>query len=121
MKTILTVDDSTTICRLLEKILRAGGYDTRSARTGEAALAIVDEIVPDAIISDLHMPGMDGIELVAALRARPGLETTPILLMTTESHSSRREEARAAGASGWLVKPVRSRVLLDTLSRVIDG
>jgi len=118
VKTILVVDDSPTVRMLMAKVLAAEEYHTVLCEDGEHALRCVDEHVPDAILSDLSMPGMDGIELLRRLRSRPALVGVPIFILTTESQVARRQEAREAGATGWMVKPVRARALADVLKRV---
>ena len=89
---------------------------------GAEALAHLDSgLQPDLIITDLNMPGMDGIELIRALRQRADVRFTPILMLTTESQLSKRQEAKAAGATGWLVKPVRPKRLEGILRQVLPA
>jgi len=119
-QSILVVDDSRTILLSLRNILTKQGYVTRTAIGGTEALGCLDEgFTPDLIITDLHMPGMSGIDLIEALRERSDARFTPILMLTTETGMAKREEAKKAGATGWLVKPVRPRRLVDILKRVM--
>lgn len=119
MKTILLVDDSTTILLSVSGILSKAGYKVLTAECAADALALLDGTAIDLLITDLNMPGINGIEFIKAVRLLPQHRFVPILFLTTESQQSRRAEAKAAGASGWLVKPVTADVLLNTISLVL--
>lgn len=119
MKTILLVDDSTTILLSVSGILSKAGYQVLTAECAADALKLLDGATIDLLITDLNMPGINGIEFIKAVRLMPQHRFVPILFLTTESQQSRRAEAKAAGASGWLVKPVTADVLLNTLSLVL--
>lgn len=120
MKTIMLVDDSTTVLLSLTAILEKAGYSVRRASRADAALQELQAgFKPDLVITDLHMPGMDGIAFIQALRKLPNHRFVPILFLTTESHPEKRLEAKAAGASGWLVKPVQADDLLGVLKQVL--
>lgn len=122
MKTILLVDDSSTLLISMEAIISKGGYGVHKARSGEEALQKVNGgFKPDLVITDLNMPGMDGITLIGHLRKKTGLRFTPILILTTESQQTKRQQAKAAGATGWLVKPVDSQRLLGVIKQVVPG
>jgi two-component system chemotaxis response regulator CheY len=120
MKTVFLVDDSATILLSIGTILAKAGYATEKAGSGEQALARLQTgIKVDLLITDLNMPGMNGIELIREVRKLPAFRFTPILFLTTESQQSRRMEAKAAGASGWIVKPATADELLNTLKLVL--
>lgn len=120
MKTILCVDDSTTVLLSLTAILAKAGYGTDKAASGDEGLAkLKGGLKPDLIITDLNMPGMNGIEFIKQVRLQPNLRFVPILFLTTESQQSKRAEAKTAGASGWLVKPVNGDELLNTIKLVV--
>ena len=120
MKTVFCVDDSSTILLSLGTILGKAGYGVEKAMNGEEALSkLKGNVKPDLIITDLNMPGMNGIELIKQVRTLPAFKFVPILFLTTESQQEKRAEAKAAGASGWLVKPVNSDELLDTVKLVV--
>jgi len=120
MKTILLVDDSATVLLSTSGILAKAGYQVEKAASGEEALARFNSVFkPDLLLTDLNMPGMSGIDLIRAVRQMPAYRFMPILFLTTESQQAKRAEAKAAGASGWLVKPVTAQELLDTIKLVI--
>jgi len=121
MKKALLVDDSTTLLMSIEGVLRKAGWEVHTATGGQEALAKLGSLKPDLIITDLNMPGMDGIALIREIRKRPQTRFTPILMLTTESLQAKRQEAKAAGATGWLVKPVQANALLDVVRRVVPG
>jgi len=120
MKTILCVDDSSTVLLSLTAILNKGGYVADKALSGDEGLSkLKGGYRPDLIITDLNMPGMNGIEFIKQVRLLPNLRFVPILFLTTESQQAKRAEAKAAGASGWLVKPVNGEELLATIKLVM--
>ncbi len=121
MKTILLVDDSTTMLMSMEGILKRAGYQVETATNGDAALKKIAVACPDLMITDLNMPGMDGITLIREAKKIPGMRFKPVLMLTTESQQTKRNEAKAAGATGWLVKPVKADELLSVVKQVIPG
>ncbi len=121
MKKALLVDDSTTLLMSMEGVLRKAGWEVKTATGGQEALRTLQGFKPDLIITDLNMPGMDGITLIREIRRLPQTRFVPILMLTTESLQSKRQEAKAAGATGWLVKPVQASALMDVVRRVVPG
>lgn len=121
MKTVLLVDDSPTILMSLETVLTEAGFRTILANNAEEAMELVKGERPDLVITDLNMPGRNGIELIQHLRTEAGLRFNPILMLTTESQADKRAEAKAAGATGWLVKPVKARDLLAVVKKVLPN
>jgi two-component system chemotaxis response regulator CheY len=120
MKTVFCVDDSTTVLLSLSAILRKAGYAAEKAASAEEALSkLKGGLKPDLVITDLNMPGKNGIELIKEVRQMPTMRFVPILFLTTESQQAKRAEAKAAGASGWLVKPVNGEDLLNTIRLVL--
>ncbi|MBI5936434.1 MAG: response regulator [Betaproteobacteria bacterium] len=120
MKTVFCIDNSSTILLSLGTILGKAGYGIEKAVNGEEALSkLKGKVKPDLIITDLNMSGMNGIELIKQVRILPRFKFVPILFLTTESRQEKRAEARAAGASGWLVKPVHSDELLNTVKLAV--
>jgi len=120
MKTIFLVDDSATILLSISNILAKAGYATEKAANAEEALRKLQSgIRIDLMITDLNMPGMNGIDLIKEVRKLPNYKFVPILFLTTESQQSRKLEAKAAGASGWIIKPATADELLNTIKLVI--
>ncbi|ACR32310.1 response regulator [Burkholderia glumae] len=122
-KSILLVDDSVTMLMSLRGSLEmAGGLSVETASDGVQALKrLRSGPRPDLIITDINMPNMDGLELIRQARQLPGLRFTPLLVLTTESQQARRDEAKALGATGWLVKPVATAALLQVIKQVLPG
>lgn len=119
-KRIFLVDDSATILLSISNILTKAGFETEKAANAEEALRKFQSGVKvDLLITDLNMPGMNGIELIKEVRKLPNYRFMPILFLTTESQQSKRAEAKAAGASGWLVKPATADSLLNTIKLVL--
>lgn len=119
-KTIFLVDDSATILLSVSSILGKAGYAVEKASNGEEALKKFNAGVKvDLLITDLNMPGINGIELIKKVRTLAAYRFLPILFLTTESQQSRKLEAKAAGASGWIVKPATADDLLNTIKLVI--
>lgn len=120
MKTIFLVDDSATILLSISNILAKAGYGTEKAGSGEEALRKFQAgVKADLLITDLNMPGMNGIDLIREVRKLPAYRFMPILFLTTESQQNKRMEAKAAGASGWIVKPATADELLNTIKLVL--
>lgn len=122
MKTVLLVDDSPTILMSVSGVLERHNLQAKTAKSAEEAVSLLDGgLKPDLIISDLNMPGMNGIDFVKKARGMTGLRFTPILMLTTESQQDKRDAARAAGATGWLVKPVQGDQLMQVIRKVLPG
>jgi len=120
MARILTVDDSTSIRMLVADTLHAAGHEVIQAKDGAEGLAKASASKMDLVISDVNMPGMDGITLVKRLREMPGYRSVPLLILTTELDPEKKRLAKVAGATGWLVKPFNPGQLLATIRKVID-
>jgi two-component system chemotaxis response regulator CheY len=118
-KKILIVDDSESLRAVLIFVLEDAGYEVLVASDGLEALKHLDGQAFNLIITDLHMPNMDGIELIRAIRAISHYRQTPILFLTTESQQEKKNEAREAGATGWIIKPFLQDKLIAAVSRVI--
>lgn len=119
-KTVFLVDDSATILLSVGSILAKAGFAVEKASNGDEALQkFRSGIRVDLLVTDLNMPGMNGIELIRAVRGLPSFRFLPILFLTTESQQSRKLEAKAAGASGWIVKPATADDLLSTIRLVL--
>jgi two-component system chemotaxis response regulator CheY len=120
-KTILTVDDAMTMRKMVSFTLKSVGHEVLEAHDGANALALLRARSVDLVITDIHMPNMDGIELTRRLRSSPAFARTPILLLTTESDPSKKAEGRAAGATGWIVKPFAQEQLLAIVAKLLPS
>jgi two-component system chemotaxis response regulator CheY len=121
-KTVLVVDDSITMVMSLKTTLTMNGFDVETAGNGQAALdKLFAGIKPSLVLTDINMPVMGGMELIAKIRAIPGLKFIPILTLTTESDNAKRDEGKRAGATGWLVKPVSGDDLIRVIKKVLPG
>ncbi len=118
-KMVLTVDDSASIRQMVVFALKSAGYDVIEAADGNAGLAQAKSNNVQLVLTDQNMPGMDGLTLIKSLRALPNFKTTPILMLTTESSDAMKSQGRAAGATGWLVKPFDPQKLLEVVRKVI--
>ena len=119
-KTILTVDDSRTMRDMLAMALNDAGFNVVQAVDGEDGLAVLDAHAADVdvIITDINMPKLDGFGFIEGVRKDDRYRATPILVLTTESDSSKKDRARQAGATGWIVKPFNPVKLIDAIRRV---
>ncbi|MCB5189303.1 response regulator [Methylobacillus arboreus] len=118
-KTILAVDDSGSLRQMVVFSLNAAGYQVIEAVDGEDALSKAKSNVVDLVLTDQNMPNMDGLTLIKSLRSLSSYEKVPILMLTTESSDEIKALGKAAGATGWLVKPFDPKRLLDVVQRVI--
>jgi two-component system chemotaxis response regulator CheY len=119
MKPVFLVDDSPTMLASMAGVLAKAGVPVEKATNAEEALTKLKVGAPlRLLITDFHMPGMNGVELVREVRKLAAYRFLPILVLTTESEQSKRDAARAAGATGWLVKPVAAEKLLQVLQQV---
>ena len=120
--TVLVVDDSATMLMSLKATLSMNGFEVETAGNGQAALdKLSSGLKPNLILTDINMPVMGGMELIGKVRAMPGFRFIPILTLTTESESSKREEGKRLGATGWIVKPVAGDDLVKVIKRVLPG
>jgi len=119
MTKILVVDDSNSIRDMVSFTLKSAGYQTVEAKDGQEGLTSAKSTNFDLVISDVNMPIMDGISLCQELRKMPSFKFTPILMLTTESSTDMKMKGKAAGATGWLVKPFNPEKLLATIKRVV--
>ncbi|MDP2142444.1 MAG: response regulator [Gammaproteobacteria bacterium] len=119
MTKILAVDDSNSLRQMVVFTLKQSGYDVVEARNGTEGLQKAKAGQVDLVLTDVNMPEMDGITLVRELRALPSYKFTPILVLTTEAGTDKKQEGRAAGATGWLVKPFSPDQLIATVKRVL--
>ena len=119
-RTALVVDDSTSMRQMVSFTLTEAGFQTLEGADGQQALNALGKAGKvDLIITDLNMPVMDGITFIRQARQLPACRFTPILMLTTESQEARKLEGKAAGATGWLVKPFDPEKLLQVIGKVV--
>jgi len=122
MPMILVLDDSATMVMSLSRVLKNAGYEVETASNGKDGLTkLAAGLKPNVILTDLNMPQMDGLAFIKEARRTAATRFTPIIVLTTESSSQKRDEARAAGASGWLTKPTEPEELLSTLKQLLPA
>ncbi|SON58255.1 cheY-like chemotaxis protein [Hartmannibacter diazotrophicus] len=117
-KKVLTVDDSKTMRDMVAFTLKGAGFDVIEAEDGVKALSALNGTSVDLVITDINMPNMDGVTLVRQLRAKAAFKSTPILILTTEGGDDKKADGRAAGATGWIVKPFAPDKLLSVVNKV---
>jgi two-component system chemotaxis response regulator CheY len=118
-KMALVVDDSTSMRQMVAFTLQQAGFSVIEGSDGKDALGKVNGKSVNLVVTDLNMPVMDGISLIKELRKLPNFKFTPILMLTTESQDSKKQEGKTAGATGWLVKPFNPDQLLQVVSKVV--
>lgn len=118
-KKVLAVDDSATIRTSISFVLKQEGYDVVEAVDGVDGIEKAKADKFNLVITDINMPNMDGIEMIKQLRATDGYKFTPIIALTTENQDSKMQEGKAAGATGWIVKPFTSEKLIAIVKKII--
>lgn len=119
MARILAVDDSASMRQMVSFTLKGAGHDVVEAVDGVDALAKAQGQKFELVISDVNMPNMDGITLIAELRKIADFKFIPMLMLTTESTGEKKQQGKAAGATGWIVKPFNPDQLLATIAKVL--
>lgn len=119
MARILAVDDSPSMRQMVAFTLQSAGFEVDSAEDGQDAFDKAQQGRYSLVLADVNMPNMDGITLVRELRGLPDYKFTPMLILTTEGGADKKAEGKAAGATGWLVKPFNPEQLVATVNRVL--
>lgn len=119
MANILAVDDSASMRQMVAFTLKGAGHSVTEASDGVEALQLAKSNKYDLVLSDVNMPNMDGIGLTKELRSLPEFKFTPILMLTTEAGMDKKQDGKAAGATGWIVKPFNPDQLLSTIKKVL--
>lgn len=119
MANILAVDDSASMRQMVAFTLKGAGHTVTEASDGAEALNLAKGKTFDLVLSDVNMPNMDGISLTKELRSLPAFKFTPILMLTTEAGLDKKQDGKAAGATGWIVKPFNPDQLLSTIKKVL--
>ena len=118
-KTILIADDSESIRELVNMTLESAGYQVIVCSDGEDAVQKLDGTRVHLVITDLHMPKLDGIGVISHVRKHNAYQHVPVLVLTTESQANKKTEAKDAGATGWIVKPFVPDKLIEVVKKVI--
>lgn len=116
---ILTVDDSRTILAMLHHTLSNAGFEVLQAEDGQQGLDVLGNETVDVVITDINMPVMNGIDFIRNVRSSGRFNSLPILILTTETSQDKRDEGRAAGGTGWIVKPFDPEKLISVIHRVV--
>jgi len=119
MASILAVDDSASMRQMVSFTLKSAGHNVTEAEDGMVALNKAKTGSFDLVITDVNMPNMDGITLIAELRKLPNFKFTPLLMLTTESASDKKMAGKNAGATGWIVKPFNPDQLLAVIKKAL--
>lgn len=119
MASILLVDDSTSMREMVSFTLREAGHEVSEAEDGVEALEFAKKTAVNLVITDVNMPNMDGITLTGELRTLDDYKFIPILILTTETGTAKKEQGKVAGATGWIEKPFDPDHLIATVNRVL--
>lgn len=119
MKSVLTVDDSPSIRQMVRMTLTPAGYTVLEAGNGAEGLEKARSAAVDMVVTDLNMPVMDGLGLIRELRGLPAYRGVPIVFLTTESDAGLKQQAKAAGATGWITKPFSRDQLLMVVQKFL--
>jgi len=115
---VLVVDDSVSIRQMVEMTLRAANFEVTLAEDGQHALDMCSGSAFDVVLTDQNMPRMDGLTLIKALRGKPAFQRVPIVMLTTEAGDDMKAKGRAAGATGWMVKPFDPNKLVTVINKL---
>jgi two-component system, chemotaxis family, chemotaxis protein CheY len=118
-KTIMTVDDSASIRQAVTFTLTQAGYDVVQANDGKEAITKLSNAPVKLVLTDLNMPNMDGIGLIKWIRSQPSYRFVPVIMLTTESQETKKQEGKAAGATGWIIKPFKPEQLVAVIKKVL--
>jgi two-component system chemotaxis response regulator CheY len=118
-KIIMTADDSASVRQMVSFTLKQNGYEVVEAVDGKDALQKLGSTKVDMLITDLNMPNLDGIGLIKGARALPACRFIPIVMLSTESQDAKKAEGKAAGATGWIVKPFKPEQLIAVVKKVL--
>jgi len=119
MKTILALDDSASLRQMVKLTLMSAGYNIVEAADGLEGLAKAKTNSVDMVVTDLNMPNMNGLAFIRALRQMPAYKGIPIVFLTTESDANLKQEAKSAGATGWITKPFKPEQLTSVVKKLL--
>jgi len=121
MTKVLVIDDSPTEVHVLQTLLEKNGYEVVVANSGEEGIVVAKENLPDVVLMDVVMPGMNGFQATRQLSRQAETATTPVIIVTTKDQETDKVWAKRQGAAEYIVKPVQEKALLECLSRVLKG
>jgi two-component system cell cycle response regulator DivK len=121
MSLILIVEDNEKNLKLVRDVLRVKGYETAEAGTGEDGIRLALERKPDLILMDIHLPGMNGIEALGALRANPATTAIPVIAVTASVMQQDRKQITEAGFDAYVGKPINLKEFLDAVRSALEG
>ena len=118
---MLTVDDSSSVRKLVEFTLKAKGFEVGSAEDGQAALELIAKEDFDAVILDINMPRMNGLEFLQKIRENDAFASIPVIMLTTEGQDEDKDKAIALGATAYIVKPFKPTQLLALIEKIFPS
>ncbi len=118
-KTVMVIDDSASIRQVVNLTLKKAGYEVVEACDGKDALGKLTGQKINLMVCDVNMPNMDGISFLKSLKETPSYKFTPVIMLTTESQETKKQEGKAAGARAWVVKPFKPEHMLEAVSKLI--
>ena len=120
-ETILVVEDNPLNLELVSDILEAHGYEILKATNGKEAIAQVEETIPDLVLMDIQLPGLDGLTITGIIKDKPEMADLPIIALTAHAMRGDEEKARQAGCDGYISKPIDTRALPETIREFLDS
>jgi two-component system, cell cycle response regulator DivK len=118
---ILVVEDNDKNLKLVRDVLSFAGYEVVEARTGEQGVALAEQTLPDLVLMDLQLPGIDGTEALRRLRENPATCDVPVVAVTAFAMKEDRERTRRAGFDGYVAKPLSVRALPEQVRSYLAG
>ena len=120
MAKIMVVDDSVTLRQMVAHVLQEDGHDVVQAECAEDAMTQLSDFAPELVLTDMYMPGLDGISLTERLRAMPAYRLIPILVLSTDSSTDVKQRGRSSGVTGWIAKPFEPGMLKGIVQKVLQ-
>jgi len=120
MARIMVVDDSVTLRQMVAHVLCEDGHDVVQAACAEDAMTQLGDFDPELVLTDMYMPGLDGISLAERLRAMPAYSLIPILVLSTDSSQDLKQRGRGSGVTGWIAKPFDPAMLKGVVQKVLQ-
>ena len=119
IKTILVVEDNKLNMKLVRGLIKIGKYRMLEANNSELGIQLIREQLPDLVLMDIQLPGMDGLSATKIIKEDPDLKDIPIVALTSYAMQGDKEKALAAGCTGYIAKPIDTRKFLETVSQYL--